>query len=344
MGKHDTIKQNLKAVSGETALNAAISGWRVARLINNKSESVSCELCGTRFRTGAWIVRRNPSCEISIGWRCLEFIRARRISDANLQRSRTQTSSALKHLYQSLVDPGAWITWIIDHAPPRLAEDAVDLKLFHGARSASALRRLIRFHDNTRRYPIEALFGFEWLMRRGVGGRRYMTLSQARQLDRDKRRTLIERLFRSQAEGIIDTAITPSIEKDPDALRATEALSELGKIALATLCALDIRRENDDISICDEEIFRLWPEIETSVLSERFPEMWVWNPRAGVGILDYRDLTSSETARIWLWAHGGGRGFDIRYWRCVEPASDTATKRLHADIAGKGPAWLLKRR
>src|SRR5258705_313931 len=124
MGKHDTILNNLRILTGQRTLKSAGAGWQVTKLVDvsRQPKWQACELCGTRFQIGAWITHPKTKGRIIVGGNCLDTILGQAFSSPReiLTRRRNFKGQLRRH-YRDVVDPGSWLSWLKHNAPSRLA-------------------------------------------------------------------------------------------------------------------------------------------------------------------------------------------------------------------------------
>lgn len=124
MGRHDTILRNLMQMSGTRSQRKAMSGWDVIKKVDleGADEPATCGLCGTRFWSGATVMRRVPGVRkpvvTTIGGTCLNTLLAGQFPDPRaIARAKKATAERVSELYAGLVDTGTWINWIANIEP-----------------------------------------------------------------------------------------------------------------------------------------------------------------------------------------------------------------------------------
>jgi len=151
MGSRPAFKANVIALTGAMTVSHALSGWSVIRRIAAKDTMGACELCGTRFKRGAWVrhVRHQP--EISVGGDCLQtLLLGKFAAPATVKKKATSFRQKIRKRYQGIVDPANWLKWIVEHAPKSHAAAVVQLEHL-GYTDGKSLEKLIAFHDRTLR-------------------------------------------------------------------------------------------------------------------------------------------------------------------------------------------------
>lgn len=317
MSKRDTIEQALLALTRRRSSVRAFEGWDVVEPINLKQtdEMIPYELCGTRFRRGAWVTHPRHEPKIAVGGTCIKALLLGEFPERGVETPRkSDCAGEIRRAYAGALDPGSWIRWVVDHAPRSLAREAAELNVFKMTRTVSGLRRLIEFHDATRKYPAKALIlDYEYLpddMKR----RRYLTIQQARRE--------VERLNSSSIrQRIADENVVKHIAENELRWRSVDPrpwdnLDDAGKRVVAALDAL--ASFTDERPLCPEELARQWPHLSLHVR-----DVFCWHPRVGVAHID------PVSGEFWL-SHSGKYkavpGRDL--WRSVAGAPAESVSSL----------------
>lgn len=325
IGKRNTFQRNIISITGSETLTAALDDWTVLRVIDLlKSQPMSsCELCGTRFRRGALMRHTRHKATVTIGGTCAEIIRRKAFgSSTEYQTRRDETWNLFKKHYGDIISQGAWITWLIRNAPPRLAPIVADLQFLGAVRSDEDLRALIRFHDATRLYPVSALISErQMLTRAGVAKiPRYLTLNEARRImnvlsTRSKVLNLRSQHFWRQH-------LRPFLSMTVDGKAAWRALSKEEQQTVTALAALsEEKRIGSAASFFDQFTF---------VDSHPHVPQFIWNPQFGLALIERHDYKYNGIAHVILWgcASKAKRTFALSYFRTPSSQSRSVVKAL----------------
>lgn len=346
MSKHDTILKNLKALTGRTSIAAASRLFRpVERIaVPERSSLVSCELCGTRFGVGAWVTRPPTVKRISIGGTCLKTIVLGHFGDAkSAARGKRNVRQALERAYRGSIDPGAWITWIVTHAPRRFGKQVVELEVAGALRKRSDLQALIKFHDATRRFPAVSFFTSIKDVRRLVSVPDTLTIDQAlaisRRLTSDDRIALVELIAQRVGRRRINELLRNSVSEVRDSWCR---LSESGRATVVALAALHDGEPDAGKPFCPAALASRWPPAPHPLTEE----VYLWHPAYGLAHVD--PTTDDVNYKVWRLKHGYvHHRMSLMDWRDVNgasPAAIDALRRLAGvrlqDQAGAGSGEL----
>jgi hypothetical protein len=337
MGKRDTFVTNIKSLTRCNSLRRALQGWTVIRLVHlpRHSAQASCELCGTPFRNGALLVHKaNGRTRIAVGGTCLATIQEARFADKRLiKRRKHQVVALLKRRYGNVVDPGAWIAWIVENAPPRLAQIVADLQCFDMVEKDSDLRKLIAFHDKTRLYPAAALIP----ALANIGPLdvvpAHLTLEQARRLVKSISTERLSAVTVAASSRFFESDFLPRIDADPACVATWRNLPpECRRMVLALARITDRLASGEDLTpLCE-------------VLPLSFPvrtPTFIWHKSLGLGYLDEDEQTLvwPGAKRLWLWGDADYRKHDLHYWESAIPKSPTALLRAETAAFWRAPDW-----
>lgn len=334
MSKHDVITDNLTALTKTSSFEKAAKGWAVQRLVKLLRPDVqSCELCGTQFRIGAKVRHQKSRATILVGGTCLKtLLRHRFPARFKFHQAKELTLNALRRRYGSLIDPGNWIKWIIENAPRRLAQPAMDLRTFGVVLYPSELDALIRFHDRKRLFARDALLKdvqlLETLLDMDIPS--HITMDQA---DRFERKAASKPAPVRAAAHSVEYAkrlVRPSLDANPALRMLWRELPSLERRAITALAALDKRANKEGSNLCTDDVASDWH------LPLAGP-MVVWNARVGLGFVSREDAVDGHKARVWMWRSRrcSRKIYDLQYWRGVAGCSIEAVQILE-ELAFKG--------
>lgn len=314
MSKHDTITDNLIGLTRSRSFEKAVDGWSVRKLVTlSKLQQQACELCGTRFRDGAVVVHRRSKATVVVGGTCLKTLQAQRFPRRFKFREAKQfTFTTLRTHYGPLVDPGNWLLWIRNHAPARLVQAAADVYTFGSVVNSKDLQQLIRFHDNKRLFPRNALLADPRALENALGLKiaKYITINQARKFV--KKSTPSAEHVESKAAAYMKTYVRPRVRDDVDLTALWRQLEPLERRAVAALAALNARAAVDDAPLVPQQVADTWPH-------HGYAPMFVWNPKIGLGFVARDDVFEPPKAYVWLWRSGRYTRaiYNLDYWRGV---------------------------
>lgn len=339
MSKQEIIERNLLSLTRAKSFDKALEDWTVVGRINlaQSRPMATCELCSTPFRSGAMIRHPRPPKAIAVGGTCLTTILRKMFPDPKVNAAhRRDTSNRLTAAYRGAVDPGDWITWVVEHAPRKLAALVVELQHFGMVSSDAGLTTLIRFHDNTRLYPREALLP-DWksFKKARIEIPATLTLTQARQILSKVQASDIEKIVKWRSRQFREDSISPLMAEYEDMLVAWTTLSDRGQRAYLALCALSERRSDKDEPIGDAGMAEGWPPVEHHA---RFP-LFVWHWRFGVGLVEKNGDHSEGMTQILIWRGEIVRRFDVSRWFLLEPPSGRALGLLERAAFLEWPTW-----
>lgn len=342
MSKHETIERNLMALTHSASFSKATEGWTVHRLVAlSKTKWQACELCGTRCHDGAMIRHTAVRATIFVGGTCLETLRRRRFGRGfQFDREKTRTVKALRRRYEELVDPHNWLKWVVDNAPRRLADIALDLRIFGAATSRQNLARLIEFHDRVRVFPRDALIGnaaqLERYLRTNIPS--HLTIFSARRLL--ARQGAAEVLATAAIERYKRRDVLTTIRQNEGMLAAWNTLGPEAQRAVVALARLsEDLSEVEATPLLSDEAMRAWPAVGPC-------PAFVWHARVGLGFIEDYDMHGVGRADVWLWNLGayGDSMYLLEYWRGVQGCSAKMAQRLVAlAFPVKPPRWLADR-
>lgn len=248
MSKRDTITNNLLALTHSRSSVKAMDGWFVKKLVTLSKQQQACELCGTRFREGALVEHRRSKATVLVGGTCLKTLQAHRFPKRfKFKPAKQRTLTTLRthyRPYRSLIDPGNWLLWVRENAPPRLVQVASDLCVFGATTDSDQLQKLIRFHDKKRRFPRGALLTGPGALERALQTRipHYITIAQAQQLERQGAETTSPKeKLEIAASNYLEDHVLTRINEDPDLVQVWAQVGALAQRALTALAALDER-------------------------------------------------------------------------------------------------------
>ena len=290
----------------------------------------SCELCGTRFREGAIIqyserkTRDKNNNRISVGGTCLQTIRRAAFGPVSAYRSRQRATWRLfDNHYRGHLSRGAWLTWIIEHAPRRLAALVVDLQQIGAVRSDWDMQKLLEFHDRRRLYPSEALVPIELLRQEPLFRTppEYLTMYQARRLLRraglDDRSATIHIWAQQQRQTKDFQRFISATNERRLQWRSLSEVAKRALVALSVLVPYPREKKAEDLTA----LFQF-----TSVRTEG---QFVWHPLNGVGFVNPRDYRENGTACVAFFPRIGRSGlYDIRYFYSVIPINTTSIDNI----------------
>ena len=319
MSKRDTIINNLLALTHSRSFVKAVDGWFVKKLVTLSKQQQACELCGTRFREGAVVEHRKSKSTVLVGGTCLKTLQAHRFPKRfkfKPAKQRTLATLRTHYLsYRSLIDPGNWLLWVRENAPPRLAQVASDLCIFGATADSDQLKKLVRFHDKTRRFPRNALLTEPETLGRALKTKipSYLTIVQAQQLERQGAKATSPRDI--AASNYMTDHVLARINEDADLEQVWAKVGPLAQRALTALAALDERAvRTGNKQLVADHVAANWHT------SGEAP-MFVWNASIGLGFVSRDDVFARPKANVWLWrsARYQARAFIkfLDYWRGI---------------------------
>jgi hypothetical protein len=342
MSKRDTFVQNIRAITGCRSFKKAIEGWKVKQIINlpHSAPHAVCELCTTHFRSGAFVQHVVPSgtrpVTISVGGDCLETILLGRFTDRKVVAARKHaTNAVIRNVYEGLIDPGAWISWVIDNAPKRFAPLVADLQRLGMVSSDEELKKLIAFHDQTRIYPRAALLPDWRSLDRHVGGIPVgLTLNEARRLLRRLNGADVERILLVRAKRYYKDSISASAAQDEPWATAWARLDRISRRMVVALCSLT-DKATDGVPVNAE---RLMSGLRPMPSSPSTP-CFAWHPTAGLGLIENGEVRSDGMANVWLWGSYDHHSYKLSYWHSVRPPSARLVREAEAQAFWTAPGW-----
>jgi hypothetical protein len=328
MSKRDTFIRNILTLTACRTADRAMEGWSVHHLIDKPpgDPAVICELCGTRFYNGAVMVYPAKKATISVGGDCVRSILTKSFPDRGHQRiSTTDLYRRIGTHYRDIVDPGNWIKWVVENAPQRLANQAAMLQYFERLEEDD-LTKLIRFHDNTRKYPRHALIPDCEAFAHVVAIPKYLTIAQYKKLQRIMAaKSGVEKVIRWRAADYRET-VKSEIKPDEDLWKAWRNLTPKGKRCLTALCKLSDADANSDSALCSNKLAENWSRVVWNSPKTAF----VWSRTLGVGLVVDEDWEGNNHAFVWLWREDkfGDNKYDLSYWREITTDSESALVEL----------------
>lgn len=327
MSKHDLITKNLRALTNTRSFRNAVRGWAVKRMIVlGSGPAQACELCGTRFRNGAHIQHTKTAAAIVVGGTCFRTILLSHFPPGcDIKAQRRDIRRKLETTYEGLIDPGNWIKWIVENAPPRLAHSAADLRHFAVLSSPDDLDRLIRFHDARRQFRRAALLSnirsLEMVLKVKIPA--HITIDQAKKYEAKlaaKPKRLKVPLI---ATEYASESVHPFIVGDPALNAVWKNLEPQERRAVAALAALDEKASPPDLPLCPDALALQWP-------TPTGTSLFVWHPKIGLGFVGETDHLDGEKAYVWLWRSGSYQRckYNLQYWRGVKGCSEEAVQAL----------------
>ena len=345
MSKHDTIRKNLRTLTHSQNVEQALCHWKVTDRINRcQSDQMSvCELCGTHFRSGAVVARRVERSKdvvtVTVGGNCLVTLLERQFSEPKeVTKRKAATNKAISERYSGLVDPGGWVTWVYENAPPDLAELVVRLKHVGALRSKSELKKLIAFHDRKRKYSTEAVLPMaEALRAHGVKVPNVITLDQARRL----------------LDGL-------------SSKRLSETLADLGRRFLEEVGATNIDHWQEAWALCTPAQRRLvaalaclsepikepkprdlmaWLGKHVRLPAIKYPlkaPQFTWHPAWGLCLVSESPGVPSLCVEVFLWGRNEWTKFITAKMRAVSAESPKSFAHLEARAFWDLPRWYLQ--
>lgn len=319
IGKSAIFRRNILAITRRKALAEARQGWTVVRLIAlpKSGQMASCEICGTRFWQGALMRHERHKADVTVGGTCVKIIRLTTFgSEATYQRRQRATWRLFHDHYSDRIVRGAWLTWIISNAPPRLAPLALDLRHLGAVRSDADMQKLIRYHDAQRQYPAKALIDdFDVLVRAGfMAHRQLLTLDEARRLVKRVASRKPHEMREARSQRFLRTRVRPFVRADSERLSAWNRLSSTERRALVALAALSERRGGEPMV----------PKLESSfeeAVRNAGSAQFVWNTEKGLGFVADWSHRDSKTARVYFWKtmRWSKRPYALQYFKSVVP-------------------------
>jgi hypothetical protein len=287
MSKRDTITNNILALTHSRSFVKAVDGWFVKKLVTLSNQQQACELCGTRFGEGAVVEHRRSKATVLVGGTCLKTLLVHRFPKRfKFKPAKQRTLTTLRTHYRSysLIDPGNWLLWVRENAPPRLVQVASDLCIFGATMDSDQLQKLIRFHDKNRRFPRSALLTDPGALERALETKipRYITIVQAQQLERQGAETTS--LEEIAASNYLKNRVLPRINEDADLAQVWAQVGPLAQRALTALAALDERavRAGNKQLVADH-VAANWPPPGEA-------PMFIWNANIGLGFVSRDDV------------------------------------------------------
>ena len=331
MSKRDTITNNLLALTRNRSFAKAVDGWFVKKLVTLSKRQQACELCGTRFREGAVVEHRRSKATVLVGGTCLKTLQTNRFPKRfKFKPAKQRTLTDLREhyrSYRSLVDPGNWLLWVRENAPPRMVQAASDICIFGATADSNQLQKLIRFHDIKRRFPRSALLVDPGSLERSLKTRipSYITIVQAQQLERQlvKATSPKERLAIAASNYLKDHVLA-RINDDADLAQVWNHVGPLARRTVTALAALDERAaRTGNKQLVADHVVENWPPAGEA-------PMFVWNANIGLGFVSKDDVFASHKANIWLWRSSRYQRaiYNLNYWRGVTISEQGAVMQL----------------
>lgn len=328
MSKRDTITNNLLTLTRSRSFAKAVDGWLVKKLVTLTKQQQSCELCGTRFREGAFVVHRKTGSAVLVGGTCLKTLQAHRFPKKfKFKLAREHTFKTLRAHYRpfrSLVDPGNWLLWLRESAPPRLAQVVSDLCVFGTSADKDQLQKLIRFHDKTRRFPRNALLTDPEELGHTIQTRipAYITIAQAQQFERQAAKATSPK--ENAVLDYVSDHVLARIHADDDLAKVWARCGPLARRAVTALAALDDRAvRTGRKQLVSDNIAAKWP-------SPGEAPMFIWNSNIGLGFVSIEDVFAPPKANVWLWrsARYQRASYSLHYWRGITGCEPDAVLQL----------------
>jgi len=319
-----------------------MAGWQIADRIDlpAKSELSSCELCGTKFRHGAVVMRPRARSRapitITVGGDCLTTLLRHRFADRQeILRKREETRQQIAEHYSALaklIDIGSWINWVYENAPHELLDVAIGLKYLGAVNSASELNRVVAFHDRTRKYASDALLPFAVELRGlGVIVPRVMTLDRARRFVRELSGRDLRRLFRKRGQEYLDQYDMS------DVYRWNGAWSRLGdqnqRLVAALAQLTDWIRDPNWQNWIAENIKFL--PMNAAYKAPRF----VWNHAEGLALLVEDPEPPRSLVEVFLWGRNESKRFLFEQLQLVDSNYEPDIFQLEKKVFWDVPTW-----
>jgi hypothetical protein len=330
MSKRDTITNNIMALTHSRSFVKAVDGWFVKKLVTLSRQQQACELCGTRFREGAVVEHRRSKAIVLVGGTCLKTLQAHRFPKRfKFKPAKQRTFTTLQthyRSYRSLIDPGNWLLWVRENAPPRLVQVASDLCIFGATADSNGLQKLIRFHDKERRFPRNALLLDPKELERALHTRipSYITIAQAQQLEKQGETTLRKNKLEIAASNYLNDHVLKRINEDDDLEQVWARMGLLERRALTALAALDERAvRNKNRQLVADYVVANWPDPGEA-------PMFVWNANIGLGFVSRDDVFAPPKANVWLWrsARYERAIYSLDYWRGITDCEQDAVVQI----------------
>lgn len=338
MSKHDTFSANLVAITGVRPWKRAARQCVVKRsFVLPEGKEQACELCGTRFRDGAEIAHPKRRATFLVGGTCRRSLVAEQFpARFDFPKAKRTTTALLRTQYGTLVDPGNWLKWVREEAPSSLHQAVDELCVFGTTADPERLRRLIRFHDRTRRFSRRALLDDPVSLQEAIGVKidAFITIEQARKYQRmagsgKAAARLAAAAVRNEARQFQEARVLPALRRHPALEEAWALLRPLDRRSLTALIALE---ESDRLNLA-------------APLADRSPQagsppMFVWNLRVGIGFVAADDIMRDRKAQVWLWAtrrYQPGQ-YNLAFWRGVAGCSTALVDELETLAFGRPPA------
>jgi hypothetical protein len=339
MSKRDTIINNLLALTHSRSFVKAVDGWFVKKLVTLARQQQACELCGTRFGEGALVGHRRSRATLLVGGTCLRTLQAHRFPKRfKFKSAKQRTLRTLRTHYRALIDPGNWLLWVRENAPPRLVQIVSDLSIFGATADPDQLQKLIQFHDKNRRFPRSALLtdpaALERTLRTRIAG--YITIVQAQRLERQASKTTPPKeKLEIAASNYLNDRVLPRIDEDDDLAEVWSQVGPFAQRALTALAALDERAaRTGSKQLVADHVAANWPAPGEA-------PMFVWNANIGLGFVSRDDVVASRfvsrddvvaprKANLWLWrsARYQRAVYNLDYWRGVTGCKRSAVVEL----------------
>jgi hypothetical protein len=336
MAKRDTITNNLLALTRSRSFVKAVDGWFVNKLVTLSKKQQACELCGTRFREGAVVEHRRSKATVLVGGTCLKTLQAHRFPKRfKLKPAKQRTLTTLRthyHSYRSLIDPGNWLLWVRENAPPSLVQVASDLCIFGATTDSDQLQKLVRFHDKKRRFPRSALLTDPGALERALQTRipGYITIVQAKKLEKQGAKTSPERKLEIAASNYLKGHVLARINEDADLEQVWAQVGPLAQRALTALAALDeLAVQTGNEQLVADHIAANWPRPGEAPI--------VWNANIGLGFVSRDDVFARPKANVWLWRSARYQRaiYSLDYWRGVTDCELGAVVQLEELAFGR---------
>jgi hypothetical protein len=327
MSKRDTITNNILALTHSRSFVKAVDGWFVKKLVTLSKQQQACELCGTRFREGAVVEHRRSKATVLVGGTCLKTLQAHRFPKRfKFKPAKQRTLTTLRAHYRSLIDPGNWLLWVRENAPPRLVQVASDLCIFGATTDSDQLQKLIRFHDKKRRFPRSALLTDPGALERTLQTRipNYITIVRAQQFERQGETTSPKEKLEIAASNYLKDHVLTRIDEDADLEQVWAQVGPLAQRALTALAALDERAvRTGNKQLVADHVAANWPTPGEA-------PMFVWNASIGLGFVSRDDVFVPPKANVWLWRSARYQRaiYSLDYWCGVTDCEQGAVVQL----------------
>lgn len=344
------IERNLLALTGSRVISRAFRGWQVARPIDS-NEYVPCELCSTRFLRGAFVRHEKLKPEIAVGGECLSHLLAgtflsKRMKTYNRESLKSDLSYKYIHVSR-LVKYGDWIKWMDQNIGGSGLEGEWLYVVHTGkSRTGSDLKKLIKYHDDSRQYPIESLLSMELcqIYRGNLGDT--ISLNEFRRFD-SNRDVRLERAASGRKKVDAHSEFRQRfVETIPEVSAAWAELSQVGRRAVVAILECEesgrLAGEREGVS----RIFESLPKI-----SRPIPGMFFWTPKGGLGFIELggEEEYAYLPGQAWMLSSQTYKDVKYRYCVSVDSMTEVSVRAIEGiafglSVSSEGRALLKKSR